>query len=94
MKRLTCNDRGETVLKAMLKKDYYVNCMGICEKFEGGCTECPIQKAFERLSAYEDTGITPEQIVEIDKLYAEKCREAAGLQKELENLKRGKIQNG
>ena len=29
----------------------------------------------EKLASYEDTGLTPEQIIEIDKLYAEKCRE-------------------
>ena len=32
---------------------------------------------YERLKKYEDTGITPEQIREIDKLYAEKCMELA-----------------
>lgn len=31
----------------------------------------------ERLAEYEDTGITPEQIREIDRLYAEKCKELA-----------------
>lgn len=32
------------------------------------------------LKAYEDTGLTPEQIREIDRLYAEKCKELAALQ--------------
>lgn len=32
---------------------------------------------YEHLKKYEDTGITPEQIREIDKLYANKCRELA-----------------
>lgn len=31
------------------------------------------------LKAYEDTGLTPELIREIDRLYAEKCREVAEL---------------
>ena len=31
----------------------------------------------EKLASYEDTCLTPEQIIEIDKLYAEKCRELA-----------------
>lgn len=30
---------------------------------------------YQYLKSYEETGITPEQIREIDKLYAEKCRE-------------------
>ena len=29
----------------------------------------------EALKAYEDTGLSPEQIIEIDSLYAEKCQE-------------------
>lgn len=33
----------------------------------------------ERLKAYEDTGLSPEQLVEMDNLYAEKCREVAAL---------------
>lgn len=32
---------------------------------------------YEYLKKYEDTGITPEKIREIDKLYEEKCRELA-----------------
>lgn len=32
-------------------------------------------KSLQRLAEYEDTGLTPEQIREMDKLYAEKCRE-------------------
>lgn len=39
------------------------------EGYRGMCT----------LKAYEDTGLTPEQIREIDRLYTEKCREVAGL---------------
>ena len=31
----------------------------------------------ERLAEYEGTGLTPEQIHQIDELYAEKCRELA-----------------
>ena len=39
------------------------------------------QKCFERLAAYEDIGLTPEQLREVDKLYAEKCKEVAELEK-------------
>lgn len=31
----------------------------------------------ERLKAYEDTGFLPEQIIEMDRLYAEKCQEVS-----------------
>ena len=37
------------------------------------------------LKKYEDLDLTPNQIREIDKLYAEKCKEVVELQKELEN---------
>ena len=37
------------------------------------------KKALIQLKRYEDTGLTPEQIREIDRLYAEKCREVAEL---------------
>ena len=38
-------------------------------------------QAIDRLAAYEDLGVTPEQIKEIDRLYAEKCREVEELKR-------------
>lgn len=35
------------------------------------------ENVLERLAEYEDIGLTPEQLREIDKLYAEKCKEMA-----------------
>lgn len=44
---------------------------------------CPcLQDVLERLEKYEDIGLLPEQIKEIDKLYTEKCEELAKIQKE------------
>lgn len=40
-----------------------------------------IWQCIDRLGQYEDTGLTPEQIREIDQLYSEKCREVAEYQK-------------
>lgn len=37
------------------------------------------QELVDALAAYEDTGLTPEQLRQIDRLYAEKCRELAEL---------------
>lgn len=39
------------------------------------------QDLVDRLSEYEDTGLTPDQIRQIDILYVEKCREVAELRK-------------
>lgn len=40
------------------------------------------EELVSRLAEYENTGLTPEQICEMDKLYQEKCREVAELQKQ------------
>jgi len=37
------------------------------------------QEVINKLGEYEDTGLTPERMSEIDKLYTEKCREVAEL---------------
>lgn len=52
-------------------------CDSVCES---DCKNCVIQECFTRLGEYEGTGLTPEQIREIDRLYTEKCREVAELQ--------------
>lgn len=86
MERLTCKFEEENVLRGMCTfdresetdPDDCLFCGEICESLEEeGCQKCIIQEAFDRLAAYEDTGLTPEQIVEMDRLYAEKCRELA-----------------
>lgn len=41
----------------------------------------PLADLINRLGSYEDIGLTPERMLEIDKLYAEKCREVAELQR-------------
>lgn len=43
-------------------------------------------KALEELQQYKDTGLTSEQIMEIDKLYAEKCRVVAELKEDISQL--------
>ena len=38
-------------------------CRQVCEEQgENGCRGCPIALAFDRLAAYEDTGLTPEEV--------------------------------
>ena len=39
-------------------------CTEICEDEGGVCHTCILQECLTRLGAYEDTGLTPEQIVE------------------------------
>lgn len=45
---------------------------------------CAQAELWSRLKSYEDTGLTPSQMIEMDRLYAEKCREVAMLQGGLE----------
>lgn len=61
--------------------DDVITCAEQCESLDIDCSKCAIQKCFERLAEYEEIGLTPEQIREIDKLYAEKCKEVAELKK-------------
>lgn len=71
MSRLTARDKHGHA--------YFPQC------FEEPCSGSGFQKDMcdhlnavcEKLAAYEETGLTPEQILEIDKLYSEKCRELA-----------------
>lgn len=60
---------------------YFPNCLEGCD---GVCGKCGHETDFcERLAAYEDTGLTPERIIQMDKLYQEKCEELAKLRKEI-----------
>lgn len=43
-----------------------LECREVCERQgDDGCKTCPIAKAFDRLAAYEDTGLEPEEIARI-----------------------------
>ena len=40
-----------------------LECRQVCEEQEeNGCKGCPIALAFDRLAAYEDTGLAPEEV--------------------------------
>ncbi|ANU42209.1 hypothetical protein ADH75_02875 [Flavonifractor plautii] len=48
-----------------------LECREVCQRQEDrGCTDCPIAKAFDRLSAYEETGLEPEEMEQIKKAAA------------------------
>lgn len=40
-------------------------CLDICFECQLDCDNCPIQKAFNRLAEYENTGLSPEEIREL-----------------------------
>lgn len=43
-----------------------LECREVCRnQGENGCTDCPIAKAFDRLAAYEETGLSLEEIERI-----------------------------
>lgn len=44
-------------------------CEDVCKRYsESGCKNCPIGHAFDRLAAYEDIGLEPEEIVAAENL--------------------------
>lgn len=48
-----------------------LECSEVCRnQGENGCTDCPIANAFDRLAAYEETGLEPEEIMEAVKLFS------------------------
>jgi len=41
-------------------------CEEVCKnQGDKGCEDCPIRKAIDRLAAYEDTGLMPEEVVRL-----------------------------
>lgn len=56
-----------------------LECREVCERQgDDGCKTCPIAKAFDRLAAYEDTDLEPEEIELLAKqrdLYVDACGE-------------------
>ena len=44
--------------------DTYPTCSTTCQK-QTDCDDCPIQEAFARLRQYEQTGLDPEEIMEL-----------------------------
>ncbi len=54
-------------------------------------SEDNLTNILERLADYEDTNLTPAQLQEIDKLYAEKCKEVVELKEELKKYKENTI---
>lgn len=70
MERLTGrNEAGQ----AYYKKCFEEPCQGMPED----CALCDYhnETVCERLAAYEDIGVSPEQLHEVSKLYLEKCEE-------------------
>lgn len=75
-------------------------CFEYCKAFEGGdgsvdCNGCVILACFDKLGRYEDTGLAPEQIREMDRLYKEKCKELAKMKENhLDGLELAEIWSG
>lgn len=75
MKRLTIDYGGVWTPEATCNSDRHsgtvvcVGCSTMCENRGCDCDGCPIQKCFDKLAAYEDTGLEPE---EVERLKAER----------------------
>lgn len=54
--------------KHYLATDHYMRCSEFCNVDDMDCVDCPaFDRLVERLAAYEDTGLTPEQCAEYAK---------------------------
>lgn len=72
---------------------YYPHCFSIGKCKGNGpskeCIECDFDKMIcERLAAYEDTGLTPEQILAMDEEYTKLAKELGECKRKLENVER------
>lgn len=71
---------------------YYKRCYASpCDGTGESCDNCDliVIEVCEALAAYEDTGLSPEQIIEMGNLYAEKCKELAEVKKLIPPCKAG-----
>ena len=56
--------------------DTYPTCSTTCQK-QTDCDDCPIQEAFARLRQYEQTGLTPPEIMELnERNTAKMCKQS------------------
>ena len=59
--------------KHYLGTDHYMKCSGSCN-VDMDCIDCPsFDRLVERLAAYEDTGLTPEEVSELVKDWSDLC---------------------
>lgn len=68
MNRLTCKSEitGLPMVRALAESCGEDSCADACAEYgEKNCTGCPIEEAITRLAAYEDTGLTPEEVAEL-----------------------------
>lgn len=71
-------------------KAYYPTCFARCDGAgaSGKCNYCDFEeKICETIRAYENTGLTPEQIYEISEMYKELATELGKCKKALEEMK-------
>lgn len=59
--------------KHYLGTDHYMKCSGSCN-VDMDCIDCPsFDRLVERLAAYEDTGLTPEEVSALIKDWSDRC---------------------
>ena len=54
------NDASEWTINKTMRTGY--NCEDLCEDHERDCCTCQFEVAVSLLAAYEDTGLSPEEV--------------------------------
>ena len=85
MERLTERNRYKAAYYPYCFKEYTCDGKGASKK----CDSCEFTTMVcERLAAYEDTGLTPEQILAMDEEYTKLAKELGEYKQKLENVER------
>lgn len=79
---------GNWALKGVKWEDMYKGAVITQQTYE------KMYGALFKLKDYENTGLTPEQIEEMDRLYEEKCREVTEWKKRADELAGGRHDSG
>lgn len=91
-KRLTTTSliTDSPTLKALCESCGESGCDELCSDYqEKGCAGCPVQIGFERLSAYEDSGLSPKQVQEAQ----DAMKKALGMACELQSYRNAKAED-
>lgn len=88
--RYDITNKNEELLEVNLNNDVIKNALDRYRSFENTFLNKVTVMALKELLEYKETGLTPQDIKEMDKMYLEKCKEVNALVKTCERLEKEK----